>query len=412
MATSAATTFPPTPPFSRDFSIFWLGQAVSSLGTAFTQFALPLLVFKLTASALDLGLSTAATYLPYLFFGLIIGAWADRVDRKRLMIGADLLRALLTLGLVVLAWFGALSVGWIYVLTFANSTFGIAFGAARLAAVNSLVTKDQLISANSRITLTTSLATVVGPLLAGLVVSLAPVETVFIFDSLSFLISVGSLLLIKTSFNQTSPSAPAEPATIRQSIQEGLSFLWHEPVILSATILSTLLNFIIITAVAQQVFYVKQKFGASDSAVSWFFLIAGVGSVIFSGLVTRFPKSWSPTRTSLVAMLAQGLLVLAMGLTDWYWLALVLRALVSGCSVIWNIQITSLIQARLPNHLIGRVSSVIMVLAWAVIPVGSFLGGVLVEWTDNISLVYIIIGSVNALSSLLFFFSPLNRKEP
>src|SRR5947209_18070573 len=78
---------------SNEFWKFWLGQTISNLGTSFTQFALPLLVFKLTGSALNLAISSATTFLPYLLFGLVIGAWADRVERKRLMIGADIARA-------------------------------------------------------------------------------------------------------------------------------------------------------------------------------------------------------------------------------------------------------------------------------------------------------------------------------
>jgi MFS family permease len=75
---------------SGDFGRFWLGQTVSNLGSSFTFFALPLLVFKLTGSPINLGLATAFEFVPYLLFGLVIGAWVDRVDRKRLMIATDL----------------------------------------------------------------------------------------------------------------------------------------------------------------------------------------------------------------------------------------------------------------------------------------------------------------------------------
>src|SRR5215472_12323103 len=86
-----------------DFRKFWTGETISNLGSSFTQFALPLLVFKLTHSALNLGITTAATFVPYLLFGLLIGAWTDRVNRKRLMIVTDLLRALVIAAIPVLA---------------------------------------------------------------------------------------------------------------------------------------------------------------------------------------------------------------------------------------------------------------------------------------------------------------------
>ena len=78
---------------NADFVKYWVGQTISNLGSSFTQWAVPLLVYKLTHSALNLGVATAATFLPYLLFGLVIGAWMDRVDRKRAMVALDAVNA-------------------------------------------------------------------------------------------------------------------------------------------------------------------------------------------------------------------------------------------------------------------------------------------------------------------------------
>src|SRR5580765_5710976 len=105
---------------NRDFWKFWVGQTISNLGASFTQFALPLLVFKLTGSPLNLAITMAVTFLPYLLFGLLIGAWVDRVNRKQVMIWTDILRAFVV-GLVpLLARVDQLTVEWIYVVTFVN----------------------------------------------------------------------------------------------------------------------------------------------------------------------------------------------------------------------------------------------------------------------------------------------------
>lgn len=81
------------PRFGSDFWKFWTGQTISTLGSSFTSFALPLLIFTLTGSSFNLALTVVATVLPYLLFGLVIGAWVDRVDRKRVMVMTDLARA-------------------------------------------------------------------------------------------------------------------------------------------------------------------------------------------------------------------------------------------------------------------------------------------------------------------------------
>src|SRR5258705_3317567 len=107
---------------SRDFWTFWTGQTISNLGTSFTLFALPLLVYKLTGSALNLAITTAANMLPYLLFGLVIGAWVDRLNRKRLMITVDLARALV-ISTIPIAWnLGILNVWWIYAVGFISAT--------------------------------------------------------------------------------------------------------------------------------------------------------------------------------------------------------------------------------------------------------------------------------------------------
>ena len=110
-----------------DFWKFWAGQTISQLGSSFTFFALPLVVYKLTGSSVNLAITTAAYFLPYLLFGLVIGAWVDRVDRKRLMIAVDLGRAAVIATIPLLSYLDALSVGWIYAGAFATATLTIAF---------------------------------------------------------------------------------------------------------------------------------------------------------------------------------------------------------------------------------------------------------------------------------------------
>src|SRR5689334_21195539 len=114
MQSNASTTPVPTQKLGADFWKFWTGQTISNLGSSFTSFALPLLVFQLTHSALNLALSMAFYFIPYLLFGLIIGAWVDRVDRKRLMIATDIARAVVIASIPVFATLNFLSIWWIY----------------------------------------------------------------------------------------------------------------------------------------------------------------------------------------------------------------------------------------------------------------------------------------------------------
>src|SRR5256712_7069803 len=193
---------------NSDFWKYWTGQTISNLGSSITLFALPLLVYKLTGSALNLGITTAAEFLPYLLFGLILGAWTDRVDRKRMMIGTDIGRALIIASIPLLFALGLLTVWWIYIVAFIHATLTICFEAGEFAAIPSLVNQDDLVTANGRIQASYSGASIIGPLLAGVLVTLVPLSALLLFDALSFLASSFSLALISISFNKSEKRAP------------------------------------------------------------------------------------------------------------------------------------------------------------------------------------------------------------
>src|SRR5512132_413904 len=210
---------------SGDFGRFWLGQIISNLGSSFTFFALPLLVFKLTGSPINLGITTAAEFVPYLLFGLVIGAWVDRVDRKRLMIATDLARAAVIATIPLLAAADALSVGWVYAVAFCSATLTIAFDAAEFAAIPSLVpSNDDLVTANGRVQASYSAAQIAGPLAAGLLITIAPVQQVLWVDAASFLVSAGTLVLIGTSFNTARPEGE-QPRALRREVLDGLRYV-------------------------------------------------------------------------------------------------------------------------------------------------------------------------------------------
>src|SRR5262249_19665242 len=162
-----------------------------------------------------------ATFLPYLLFGLVIGAWMDRVDRKRAMIALDSLNALIIVSIPLVATFGHLNVWLIYAVTFVQSTVFIAFSSGEVAPFPSLVSTADLGTANGRIEVTYSEAQVLGPLLAGALISFLPLVWVMAFDAGSFAVSALSLSLIRRSFNVVS-EAPKEATTILHDVQEGL----------------------------------------------------------------------------------------------------------------------------------------------------------------------------------------------
>src|SRR5260370_31070027 len=174
------------PRFSSDFWRFWTGQTISTLGSSFTSFALPLLIFKLTGSALNLALTVTATVLPYLLFGLIVGAWVDRVNRKRLMVITDLMRALVVASVPLASVLGLLSVWWIYVVAFLSSTLTICFDAANFSSIPALVPQEEIVTANGRLQAGYATAKGFGPSLAGLLILVMALPKLLLLIPASF----------------------------------------------------------------------------------------------------------------------------------------------------------------------------------------------------------------------------------
>ncbi|MGI8474958.1 MAG: MFS transporter, partial [Thermomicrobiales bacterium] len=259
-----------SPQSAHDFRRFWIGQTISNLGNSVTAFAVPLLIYKLTGSAFNLGLAVAIQTMPYLLFGLPIGAWVDRVDRKRLMIATDLARGALLASIPLLAAFGDLSIWWVYLVGFVNASVSIAFDAAQFAAVPSLVATDDLVTANGRIQASYSAATIVGPLIAGGLLALVPIERIFAIDAVSFVLSAASLRLVHRSFNAAA-GAPAARTHIRHEIAEGLRYVASHPVLRTISIMTFLVNFVTISSFARLVLLAHERLGASDRQVGAIF---------------------------------------------------------------------------------------------------------------------------------------------
>jgi MFS family permease len=403
-----ATTQERVRKFSSDFWKYWTGQTISNLGSSITLFALPLLVFKISGSALDLGIASAATFLPYLLFGLILGAWADRVNRKRMMIGTDIGRSLIIVSIPLMFALGVLTIWWIYIVAFIHATLTICFEAGEFAAIPSLVNKDDLVTANGRIQASYSGASIVGPLLAGVLVTLIPLSALLLIDSFSFLASSFSLALISISFNKSEKRAPT---SIRSDVVEGLRYVFSNPILRNISIMMALVNFVGSTAYAQLIFFAKSQLQATDFQASLLYSAGSLGVVILALAAGPLRKHWSFSTVALGALMLEGILTVVFSLMQMYWVAVVLWTLIGGLGILFNINTSSLRQTIVPNHLLGRVMSIASVIAWSAIPLGSLLGGFAISWTQNVALVYGVIGALIFLIPFGFSFTALGHAD-
>jgi hypothetical protein len=397
----------------RDFWLYFSGQLISQVGSSFTLFALPLLVFKLTHSATNLALTTAANFVPYLVFGLVLGALMDRVNRKRMMILTDLGRAAVIVVLPVLALSGELRVGDIYAVAFVQSALGILFNCGEFAAIPGLVGRDDLVAANGRIMATNSAGQIAGPILAGLLVTLMPAADLLFFDAATFLVSAASLAAIRRSFNAADRSGPARAGvtSLLGDVRAGLQYVWSQPVLRSISLMMALINFVASTENSQLVLFAKRVLDASDSQVALLFAAGAAGVVVVSVSAAAIRRRLSFAVTALGALVVAGLTVTAMALLGSYPAALVLWAASSGFGLLLNINTAALRQAIVPEEMFGRVVSIAQVLAWSAIPLGALAGAAAIQLSGSVAAVYAAAGVLTALIALSFAFSPVARGD-
>ena len=188
----------------QEFRTFWSAQTVSEFGDRVTELSLPLIaVLLLDASPSQVGFLTAAVWLPNLA-SLFIGTWVDhRPDKRPLMIAADIARAMLLLTLPVAYWLDMLTLGHLYAIAILAGIADVVFGTSYASFFVRLVSRDQFLEANSKLSATRSISFMGGPAIAGGLVQWLTAPIAIIVDALSFLVSAFQLGRLKTP--QVSP---------------------------------------------------------------------------------------------------------------------------------------------------------------------------------------------------------------
>jgi MFS family permease len=246
--------------------------------------------------------------------------------------------------------------------------------------------------------------------LAGLMLAVVRVETVFLVDAASFVVSAYALGLVSVRFN--TEGEHRELTTIRKDVAEGLRYVLGHPVLRNISAMMALFNFVSVTTFTQLVLFAKVRLDASDTRVGFLFSAGSVGVVVLGLLAGRIRKHLKFGPAALGSLFVIGLLTVAFAANRMYWLALILWGLGQGLGIFFNINTGSLRQSIVPNHLLGRVISIAGVLAWSAIPLGGLIGGYVVNWTGSVALVYAVIGVISsAIAVWFFFFSPLGQAE-
>ena len=208
----------------------WLGTVVSLFGDWFNTLALYRVVLDLTGSELALGAVFVTKLLPLAFASPLAGVLADRLDRRRLLIGADLLRAVIVLGFLLVRDAGDL---WLlYTLAAAQIAVSAAFSPAKNAILPNITRPGELLTANTLLSATWSVMLALGAAAGGPAVDLFGTEAVFVFDSLTYLVSAAFIVRMRIPPNRVkaSPGVSAVRAAVQQ-VAAGWRYLRDRPAV-------------------------------------------------------------------------------------------------------------------------------------------------------------------------------------
>lgn len=370
------------PAWRGGFGRLWSAAVISRFGDALRGAALPLLAVSLTDRPLLIASVTACGYLPWIVFGLLGGAVADRVDQRRAMWTVDAVRGLLVAAFAVAVALGHASILLLIALAFALTTLQTLFDNASTALLPALVDRAALGSANARLMTGQQIA---GGLMGAPVVPLliaAGAAVPFVADAGTFLLAAA----LVASLRITAPERAPRPAgsTLRGEIADGLRTLWRDRPLRGLCAATALCNIGMGALIATLVVLVTGRLDAGTAgyaAATTAYAVGGLaGGVVNRRITTRL----GPVRSVLLAGLVQIGALVAMGTVRSLTVVAAALAVFGFMGMVWNVNTTTLMQQRAPADMLGRVSSAFRTLAVAGAPLGALLGGaVATAWGLN-----------------------------
>lgn len=346
----------------RKFVLLWAGLFISVAGSQMQFWSLLWHIRELTDQPIAVSGIGLARFVPILAFALIGGLFADRYDRRKIMLVTQSTMALVALALGLLTLSGQIRLGWIYLLT-AVQAVAISFDLpARQALVPNLLPREDLPSAFSMTSIAFDLGAIIGPGLSGLTIAASGLFSVYLINAGSFLAVILALLLIGPVPQQALKRAQRNGLRERigaglLDIRAGWRFILRQPVILGSMILDFFATFFssantLLPFIARDVLHVGvQAYGWLSAAQS----IGAVGAALVISQRTRLRKQGS---LLLGAVVIFGLATVLFGLSRGFWLTLAALVLIGAGDSVSTILRNTIRQLVTPDELRGRMVSI------------------------------------------------------
>lgn len=362
----------------HSFLILWSTQSLSSLGSSMTGFALIIWSYQQQGSALSTALLSVCSYTPYILMAIFAGALSDSWNKKITILASDTFAALCTAASLLLLCTGRLEIWHLYLLNALNGLMSTVQRPAADVAVSLLIPKKYYQRTSGMQQLSNSLINIITPAAASAVLALAGIEAVLIFDLLTFAVAFIALLcFVKIP---EPPAREEQRETMMQSVRSGLGYLKQNRGILDLILFLAVINLIASIYEAALPAMLLSREGGGEAALGIVNTAMGIAMLAGSVLVSFLPAPKSRVRVicnSLLFAMSTENFLLALGHSVPVWCI--------GAALGWifipmmNANMDVLLRNRIPIEMQGRVFSVRNSLQFFTIPIGYFVGGLLVD---------------------------------
>jgi MFS family permease len=315
-------------------------------------------VYLLTKSPLALGGVGLVRVLPIILCSLVGGVVADAVNRKRLMLVSQSVMLVSAALLALLTATGLASLWPIYLLTAIGSA-AVAFdNPARQAMLPTLVPSEDFPNAVSLGIVVFNSATIVGPALAGLLLSVRGPALIYAVNAVSFVAVIIALLLIRASGRAEVEKGVAQMNL--GALRDGLRFVWRTPIIVQTMTLDFIATFFA-SATALLPIFAAEILNVGARGLGFLAAAPGAGSIVTGLLIARFGAMRKQGKAVLISVAIYGAATIVFGLSRWFWLSLVMLAITGAADTVSTVLRQTIRQLVTPNHLRGRMTSVNMI---------------------------------------------------
>jgi DHA3 family macrolide efflux protein-like MFS transporter len=413
----------------RTFSVIWLGQLVSGLGTGLTGFALPVWIYQQTGSVEAFGLLFFAATVPSVLVSPFAGALVDRWDRRAVLIVSDGLAALMTLVLAALLYTRSFELWHLFVVAAVGSALGSFQVPAFNAAVAMLVPQRHFARASGMMQTSDAVSGILTPLIAGVLVTTIGLWGILAIDFVTFLVAVGTLAAVRI------PNPPPSDEPRRHLLREahdGWAFVRDRPALLYLLLYFPVIN--LATGMANPLFSPLVLSFATPAELGLAVSISSIGLLVGSVALSAWGGPSRRVRGLVIGQSLSMAFIMLMGVrpslvlvTAAMFLNLLISPTVMGCSqAIW--------MSKTPRHMMGRVLAIRRMLAMSTMPIAALACGPIAERVFNpllvrggpladsvgrvlgtgpargVGLMFVVIGAFVILVTMLLYASPRVRR--